>query len=239
MHYSNLLIVKHKGEGINNDFDLEKAVDVAMGPHEDDGGFWDWYQIGGRWTGTFDGYDPTKDPANQKPCDLCGATGKRTDSVAEAHPHLKEKCNACDGTGIRAEWPTQWKYHEGDVIPVAQLTEDHFVNSHLYEISAEFPSAMFLLTYRDMMASYAGKEVIRAGEIIQSVHDGDQKTQSLDWVLIDIFPPFLAEYYDGLPFGNLWQEWVGELTAAVADLKNQSSATRETAQAPDVQSGHS
>jgi hypothetical protein len=30
------------------------------------------------------------------------------------------------------------------------------VNSHLYEISAEFPSAVFLLTYRDMMASFSG-----------------------------------------------------------------------------------
>jgi hypothetical protein len=134
MHYSNLVIVKRKGEGINGDFDLEKAVDVAMGPHEEDGGFWDWYQIGGRWTGTFDGYDPTKDPANQKPCDLCGATGKRTDSVAEAHPHLKEKCNGCDGTGIRAEWPTQWNHHDGDVMPVAQLTEDHLVLPNGYGV---------------------------------------------------------------------------------------------------------
>ena len=123
MHFSNLVIIKRKGEGISGDFDLEKAVEVAMGPHEEE--FWDWYQIGGRWTGTFDGYDPTKDPTNQKPCDLCGATGKRTDSVAEANPHMEEKCNGCDGTGIQTEWPTQWKYHDGDVIPVAQLTEDH------------------------------------------------------------------------------------------------------------------
>ncbi len=25
---------------------------------------WDWYQIGGRWTGLLDGYDAEKDPAN-------------------------------------------------------------------------------------------------------------------------------------------------------------------------------
>lgn len=25
---------------------------------------WDWYQIGGRWTGLLDGYDPQKDPKN-------------------------------------------------------------------------------------------------------------------------------------------------------------------------------
>jgi hypothetical protein len=110
------------------------------------------------------------------------------------------------------------------------------VNSHLYEISAEFPSAVFLLTYRDMMASYSGKDVIRAGKIIQGVHDGDQKVQSLDWVLIDIFPPFYAEYYDGLEFGSLWQEWVGKLEAAIGELKHQSSAEREGAQESDVHS---
>ena len=46
---------------------------------------------------------------------------------------------------------------------------------------------------RIVRASYAGKTVIRAGEVVQEVHDGDQKAQSLDWVLIDIFPPFYAD----------------------------------------------
>jgi hypothetical protein len=99
------------------------------------------------------------------------------------------------------------------------------VDSHLFGVSREFPSAIFLLTYRDMMASYAGKRVIRAGEVVQEVHDGDQKVQSLDWILIDIFPPFLAEYHDGLPFGSLWQEWLDKMAAAVGVLKEQSSPT--------------
>jgi len=99
------------------------------------------------------------------------------------------------------------------------------VDSHLFEISAEFPSSIFLLTYRDMMASYSGKKVIRAGEVVQEVHDGDQKVQSLDWILIDIFPPFFAEYYDGLEFGSLWQEWVDKLSATVEELKDQSAGT--------------
>jgi len=52
---------------------------------------------------------------------------------------LKEKCNGCDGTGIKAEWPTQWKYHDGDVMPVAQLTED----------SAGFMPPVFRMTYQN------------------------------------------------------------------------------------------
>jgi hypothetical protein len=110
------------------------------------------------------------------------------------------------------------------------------VDSHLFEISAEFPSSIFLLTYRDMMASYSGRRVMRGGEVVQEVHDGDQKVQSLDWILIDIFPPFLAEYYDGLEFGSLWQEWLGKLAAAVEELKDQASEAREISQTPDTES---
>jgi hypothetical protein len=97
------------------------------------------------------------------------------------------------------------------------------VDSHLLEISAEFQSAVFLLTYRDMQASYSGKKVIRAGEVVQHMHDRDQKVQALDWVLIDIFAPFLAEYHGGHPFGSLWQEWLRKLAAALEGLKKQSS----------------
>ena len=118
MHYGNLVIVKRKGEDVEA-FDLDKAVEEAMGPHEEQGGFWDWYQIGGRWTGSFDGYDPETDPANIKTCWLCGGTGKRTDMTVE------NGCNGCNGKGKAVEWPTQWKRYEGDVMPVAQLTEDH------------------------------------------------------------------------------------------------------------------
>jgi hypothetical protein len=109
------------------------------------------------------------------------------------------------------------------------------VDSHLFEISAQFPSAIFLLTYRDMMASYSGNKVIRAGEVVQHMRDGDQKVQALDWVLIDIFPPFRAEYYDGLAFGSLWHEWLLKLKAAIGELNDQSSAAGEVARASDAQ----
>lgn len=114
MHYSNLVIVDTSAAQAS----LEAAVEQAMGPDEDNGGFWDWYQIGGRWTGTFDGYDPGKDPDNLETCELCGGTGERTDrSVANG-------CNSCNGTGTVEKWPTRWKQHPGDVIPIENLTEE-------------------------------------------------------------------------------------------------------------------
>jgi len=39
---------------------------------------WDWWEIGGRWTGELDSkYDPRKDPRNIVPCSLCDGTGDR------------------------------------------------------------------------------------------------------------------------------------------------------------------
>lgn len=86
-----------------------------------DGSRWDWWQVGGRWTGAFDGYDPEKDPRNIKPCDLCHATGKRTDNVAKAIPALAEKCNGCDGTGQALVWPSDWIPHDGDISVVSEI----------------------------------------------------------------------------------------------------------------------
>jgi len=70
---------------------------------------WDWWAIGGRWTGYISGYDPSKDPDNIETCDLCGGTGMRTDM------EIPNGCNGCDGKGQSLKWPTQWKRHNGDM----------------------------------------------------------------------------------------------------------------------------
>ena len=49
---------------------VQDAVTAALAPYDendcdDNSGWWDWYQIGGRWTGTHvPGYDPNTDPEN-------------------------------------------------------------------------------------------------------------------------------------------------------------------------------
>lgn len=78
---------------------------------------WDWYQIGGRWTGLFDGYSPEKDPANIEVCNLCSGTGVRKDMEIPG-PHDGKGCNGCRGEGKRVKWPTEWSSNKGDVILV-------------------------------------------------------------------------------------------------------------------------
>jgi hypothetical protein len=100
------------------------------------------------------------------------------------------------------------------------------VNGHLVEISEAFPKANFLLEYFDMHASYSGKRVIRAGEVVQEVFDGDQKAQGLDWALLDIFAPFRAEYYgEEHEFGSLWQPWLEAVMAAARHLQDDQFPT--------------
>lgn len=88
-------------------------------------GKWDWYQIGGRWTGHFDGYDPTKDPANLKTCSLCAGTGRRDDALGRqariTDPNYS--CNGCNGTGKEVSWPTQFGQRSEDFAPVSIAIE--------------------------------------------------------------------------------------------------------------------
>lgn len=81
---------------------------------------WDWWQVGGRWSGMFiPGYDPNEDPNHKETCWLCQGTGKR-DFNNEII-----SCNGCSGTGIATKWPTQWKT-DGNIsqmknLPIAEL----------------------------------------------------------------------------------------------------------------------
>jgi hypothetical protein len=88
MHYSNIVIVKPEPTQ-----SIKDAVTEAMQSGYDD--WWDFWQIGGRWTGFFDEYDPNADDNLLEICDTCGGTGKRTDMV------VKDGCNGCHGTGKR------------------------------------------------------------------------------------------------------------------------------------------
>jgi hypothetical protein len=47
-------------------------------------GHWIDWTVGGRWSGLLDGYDPTTNPVNFTPCDVCGGSGDRPGWVSYA-----------------------------------------------------------------------------------------------------------------------------------------------------------
>lgn len=112
MHYVALVL-------IDPEADPEAEITRMFAPYDEnsvEGGKWDWWQIGGRWTGVLDReYDPAKDPQNAESCFLCEGTGTRKDI------QVANGCNGCQGTGNRRKWPTQWARFGGDVKPVKQI----------------------------------------------------------------------------------------------------------------------
>lgn len=134
---------------------------------------WDWYEIGGRWTGSLDGYDPEKDPDNIENCPICNGTGMRNDEFGrqERSKDPAYTCNGCDGKGKRLKWPTAWKRHPGDIakiedvpatfIPFGVLTPDgEWIERGQMGwwaiVSDEKDDDKWAAEYRGIMAKYQG-----------------------------------------------------------------------------------
>jgi len=82
---------------------------------------YDWYQIGGRYTGMLTGYKPSDDPKNVEVCEQCKGTG---DNKNLEPPEWKKQCggcNGCRGKGVRAKWPTDWERYSGDIQQVSDV----------------------------------------------------------------------------------------------------------------------
>lgn len=114
---------------------LEELIQTEMAPFieeyneetEELSGWWDWYALGGRWTGAHDGYEPAKDPANYAPCKYCSGTGVRPGS-SYFDGTDKPGCNVCNNK-YQHTFPGQalnfrFQPHAGDIIPISQLSED-------------------------------------------------------------------------------------------------------------------
>ncbi len=118
--------------------DFEDQVKLIMDPFigeydKDDGdkmtGWWDWYVIGGRWTGVHsESYNPAEDRENWAKCEFCGGTGTR---------YWKEgakQCNACGitndegdktypfGVGMKLNWG--YVPFSGDIMRLDSIPPD-------------------------------------------------------------------------------------------------------------------
>ena len=150
MHYFATVLIE---ECPHDEAGIKAAVEKVMAPHEerwepspgcdpddedDDGihsGHWDWWTIGGRYTGRWSEYEPASDPRNWEVCFLCHGTGMRTDE--RAREWRKENpdytCNGCgivEGSenqrfgiprGMSLKFAANWVRNEFDIIPVKKL----------------------------------------------------------------------------------------------------------------------
>jgi len=96
---------------------------------------WDWWVIGGRWTGQLDAdYDPRKDPANLVKCVICKGTGDREGWVSynesgervfsdEQAEHCNG-CNGCMGTGSSVNWTLKDYDKDIRLLSEVEITDD-------------------------------------------------------------------------------------------------------------------
>jgi hypothetical protein len=114
VHFSVFVITEN-----GTDAEVDKLLMQYFGKN------WDWWQIGGRWTGILDGYDPDTDPKNIEVCSLCRGTGTRRDMVVRDRDQVRIKrnggCNGCGGKGKHPVWPTERKPHDGDRAKISDI----------------------------------------------------------------------------------------------------------------------
>ncbi len=112
--------------------EIEAAVQFQMEPYDEgnewfrDGSRWDWYVIGGRYTGLLSNYEPREDPRNLETCSTCGGSGTRPNGLAEFGQAWFDGCNGCNGCsgkGVRLKW--SFEPFDGDVIQVKHLKPEH------------------------------------------------------------------------------------------------------------------
>lgn len=99
------------------------------------------------------------------------------------------------------------------------------VKSHIHFVSEQFPNAIFLLEYWNLQVSSAGKIVIKVGDEIVCLHDGNQQAQGYAWALPDIFAPYRAEHDNGQEFGSLQSRWLEDMGSALEGLRKQASVS--------------
>ena len=124
--------------------DVQAKVTELLAPYDEndewfrEGSRWDWWVIGGRFTGMLDGYKPWEDERNYEPCRFCEGTGTTTQAVADQYPayqeHVGKPCIQCNTPGrgdSEGRFPGKVMRfagfgfdHPGDIMPARAIDMD-------------------------------------------------------------------------------------------------------------------
>ncbi len=105
---------------VNDAGDVEKVIKRTNPDAK-----WDWWVIGGRYSGKFSARKPEDIEENYETCFICQGSGMRRDAMGiqcrMANPNYT--CNGCDGKGKSLKHAPQW-VQEGNQMDAAQIDFD-------------------------------------------------------------------------------------------------------------------
>jgi hypothetical protein len=112
--------------------------DGVIGYDNNPNGFYDWYQIGGIYSGhKIKNYDPVLDPRNHKKCNLCNGTGFREENICNRCGKFDYDKKIIEGyesgkKGIMVEWPG-WNHLDVNILHVDDVEEETFCFTAIYK----------------------------------------------------------------------------------------------------------
>lgn len=136
---------------------------------------WDWWVVGGRYSGAFSHLNPINDPRNYERCPICHGTGYRTDKKAIEYRHSNPEfsCNKCGGTGRSLKFAADF-VNEGNVITAGSLRE---LKDNLKRIRISERQAKIMETAQKTGLSYEriGNALINRKRAIQEYSSSSKK----------------------------------------------------------------
>jgi len=176
---------------------------------------WDWYQVGGRFTGKLGTYDPKTDPDNFTTCMFCYGTGYcvNENGVNKRVADLNYTCE-CNGSGKELKWPTKWKKIKNDIIQVKDLNLDSIKLKNIEnrfaiikEICAKHNISLSelefgLINYKKVKAEWANMEEPRprGKDFSNLLNDAGKKYYFADtWHELDLINNSLVEWAQSAP----------------------------------------
>lgn len=109
--------------------DSESEVEELLAPYDEADPTatrpkWDWWVIGGRFSGALDNYDPTSNPDNFETCKYCEG-GVVTAAIVKKFPayarSLGKTCAQCSGSTKVLKFSSDWVKHDNDVMPATAV----------------------------------------------------------------------------------------------------------------------
>lgn len=156
---------KFENECIDGDLcGYYKNNDGIIGYDINPNGLYDWFMIGGRYSGhKIKGYNPREDPNNHEKCPICNGTGFRGILICNSCGNYDETTKSFQcweiRKGISVSWPTNWDRLDVNISDVNNINNEAACYSIIYKDIVK-------IAYRDKLKKFIDEHKIENGYFV-------------------------------------------------------------------------